>query len=93
MSIVMRAILHVRAPNTYYGQWLRAFAGNRGRNRRAIAHNAFVASAGFVTFGVPERDFPGNRSPLRWKFIRRPKKKICAPGEGALPATTTPGLC
>jgi hypothetical protein len=49
----------------------------------AIAHNELNASAGFVTFDVPERDFPGNRWPLRWKFVYRPKRKICAPGEVA----------
>jgi hypothetical protein len=45
-----------------------------------IAHNELAASAGFVTFDVPERDFPGNRSPLRRKFLRRAERKICAPG-------------
>src|SRR5689334_21281939 len=41
-----------------------------------------MASAGFMIFDVPERDFPGNRSPARWSFVDRPKGKICAPGEG-----------
>ena len=49
----------------------------------AIAHNELAASAGFVAFDVPERDFPGNRSLPRWKFMSRPERKICAPGEGA----------
>jgi hypothetical protein len=57
----------------------------------AIAHHELVASARFGTFDVPERDFPGNRSPLRWKFLCRPKKKnLRAKRSGALPATTTP---
>jgi hypothetical protein len=47
----------------------------------AIAHNELVANARFVTSGVRERDFPGNRSLPRWKFLCRPKRKICAPGE------------
>jgi hypothetical protein len=47
----------------------------------AIAHNEVAASAGFVAFGIPERHFPGNRSPPRWRFVYRPKRKICAPGE------------
>jgi hypothetical protein len=51
----------------------------------AIAHNELVASARFGTFDVPERDFPRNRSPARWKFVGRPKKNL-----GVLPATTTP---
>jgi hypothetical protein len=77
----MRATLHDRAPNTYYGQWLGEKARFAGLGSTAIAHNALAASARFVAFDVPERDFPGNRAPLRWKFLRRPKK-ICAPGEG-----------
>jgi hypothetical protein len=44
-----------------------------------------MASAGFVTFDAPELDFPGNRSPPRWKFVYRPKRKICAPGEVRVP--------
>jgi hypothetical protein len=54
-----------------------------GLESPAIAHNERVASARFVAFDVPERDFPGNRSPPRWKFVCRPKRKICAPGEVA----------
>jgi hypothetical protein len=52
-----------------------------GLESPAIAHNELAASARVVTFDVPERDFPGDRSPLRWKFVYRPKRKICAPGE------------
>jgi hypothetical protein len=54
-----------------------------GLESPAIAHNERVASARFATFGVPERDFPGNRSPPPWKFVCRQKRKICAPGEAA----------
>jgi hypothetical protein len=54
-----------------------------GLESPAIGHNELVASAGFVTFDVPERDFPGNRSPPRRKFVCRQKRKICALGEGA----------
>jgi hypothetical protein len=46
-----------------------------GLESPAIAHNELAASAGFAAFDVPERDFPGNRSPLRWKFACRPKRK------------------
>jgi hypothetical protein len=53
-----------------------------GLDSPAIAHNELVARARFVTFDVAERDFPENRLPARWKFIRRPKGKICAPAEG-----------
>jgi hypothetical protein len=49
----------------------------------AIAHDEPAASAGFGAFDVPERDFPANRSPTRWKFMRRPKKKTYAPGATA----------
>jgi hypothetical protein len=55
-----------------------------GLESPAIAHNDLAASAGFVTFDVPERDFPGNRSPRRWKFVSRPQRKICAPKAAAL---------
>jgi hypothetical protein len=54
-----------------------------GLESPAIAHNEPAASARFVAFDVPERDFPGNRSPPCWKFVYRPKRKICAPGEVA----------
>jgi hypothetical protein len=86
MSIIMRATLHDDAPNTYYGQWPGEKPLFAGLESPAIAHNELAASAGFVAFDVPERDFPGNRSPARWKFACRPKRKICASGE----ATTTP---
>jgi hypothetical protein len=54
-----------------------------GLELASIAHNERAASARFGTFDVPERDFPGNRSPLRWQFLGRPERKICAPGEVA----------
>jgi hypothetical protein len=47
-----------------------------GLQAPAIAHNERVASARFGTFGAPERDFPRNRAPARWKFVRQPKRKI-----------------
>jgi hypothetical protein len=77
----MRAILHDHAPNTYYGQWPGGKAAVSGLRSPAIAHSELAASARFVAFDVPERDFPENPSPLRWKFVSRPKRKICAPGE------------
>jgi hypothetical protein len=83
MIIIMRATLHDHAPNTYYGQWPGGKALFPDFDSPAIAHNELAASAGFVTFDVPKRDFPGNRSPPRWKFVYRPKRKICAPGEVA----------
>src|SRR5262249_12705581 len=49
----------------------------------AIAHNQLAASARFEAFDVPERDFPENRTPSRWKFVSRPQRKICASGEAA----------
>jgi hypothetical protein len=49
----------------------------------AIAHNELVARARVVTSDFPERDFPVNRSRVRWKFVCRSKRKICAPGEVA----------
>jgi len=79
----MRATLHDHAPNTYYGHWLAKNAGKHMAKWRAIARKEFGASAGVATFDVAERDFPGNRWPARWKFVCRPKRKICAPGEGA----------
>jgi hypothetical protein len=78
MSIIMRATLPDRAPNTYYGQWPGGKAAVCGLESPAIAHDELVASAGFVAFDVPEREFPGNRSPPRWKFVPRPKRKIGA---------------
>jgi hypothetical protein len=86
----MRATLHDHAPNTYYGQWLGKKPLFAGLESPTIAHDELVASPGFVTFDVPERDFPGNRSPLRWKFLCRPERNLRARRSGALPATTTP---
>jgi hypothetical protein len=89
MRKIMRATVHDHAPNTYYGQWPGKKALFAGLESPAIAHNELAASARFGTFDVPERDFPRNRSPPRWKFAPRPQRKICALGEAAsLPATT-----
>src|SRR5579864_8149291 len=52
----------------------------------AIAHNEPAASTGFEAFDVPARDFPGNRSPSRWRFTCRPKRNLRAWRRGALPA-------
>ena len=90
MIIIMRTTLHDRAPNTYYGQWSGEKPLFAGLESPAIAHSELVANARVATFDVPERDFPGNRSPARWKFVCRPKRKICAKRTGALPAATTP---
>jgi hypothetical protein len=83
MRKIMREILRDHASNAYYGQWPMEKPLIPGLESPAIAHSERVASARFVAFDVPERDFPGNRSPPRWKFVCRPKRKICAPGEGA----------
>jgi hypothetical protein len=61
---------------------------NHWRKSPAIAHNELVASARVVAFDVPERDFPGNRSPARRKFADRQKEKSARKRRGALPATT-----
>ena len=79
----MREILRDHASNAYYGQWPMEKPLIPGLESPAIAHNELAASAGFGTVDVAERDFPGNRSPPRWKFVCRPKRKICAPREGA----------
>ncbi|HEY2870328.1 MAG TPA: hypothetical protein VGJ56_00325 [Reyranella sp.] len=65
MSIIMRATLHDDAPNTYYGRWPGEKAAVSSLQSPAIAHDGLAASARVVTFDVPERDFPGNRSPPR----------------------------
>jgi hypothetical protein len=46
-----------------------------GLDSQAIAHNERAASAGVVAFDAPQRDFPMNRLPPRWKFVCRPKEK------------------
>jgi len=79
MRKIMRATLHDRAPNTYYGQWPGEKPPFAGLESPAIAHNELAASARFGAFDGTERDFPGNRSPPCWKFVCRPKRKICAP--------------
>ena len=48
MNIIMRATLHDRAPNTYYGQWPGEKPLFPGLGSPAIAHNEPVASAIFV---------------------------------------------
>src|SRR5690349_8357901 len=82
MRKIMRATLHDHAPNTYYGQWPGEKPLFPGLESPAIAHNELVASAEFVTFDVPERDFRGNRSPPRWKFVWRPKRKSARQAKG-----------
>jgi hypothetical protein len=76
----MPATLHDGVPNTYYGQWLAKNARKHAAKWGAIAHNELAASARFVTFDVSERDFRGNRSSLRWKFMCGQKQKICTSG-------------
>jgi hypothetical protein len=80
---IMRATLHDHAPNAYYGQCPGEKPLFAGLGSPAIAHDELAARARIVAFDVPERDFPGNHSPVRWKFVCRPKRKICAPGEVA----------
>ena len=75
MSIIMRATLHDHAPNAYYGQWPGEKPLFAGLESPAIAHHELAASAGFGTFDGPERDFPGNRPPLRPKFRFDSKEK------------------
>jgi len=97
MRKIMRATLHDRAPNTYYGQWPGEKPLFPGLESPAIAHHELAASVRFGAFGVRSEDFPGNRSPPRWKYVCRPKKrKICAPGEMARfqrpPGNSAPAL-
>jgi hypothetical protein len=77
----MRATLHDHAPNTYYGQWSGEKALFAGLQSPAIAHHELATSARVVAFDVAERDFPGNLSLPRWKFVYRPKGKVCAPSD------------
>jgi len=44
-GMVMRTTLRQRAPDSYYGQWLRRFAGESRRVGRAIAHSALAPRA------------------------------------------------
>jgi hypothetical protein len=90
MKKIMRATLHDHAPNTYYGHWPGEKPLFPGLEAPAIAHNALAASAGFGTFDAPERDFPGNRSPPRWKFVCHQKKKNQRACRSAIPATIRP---
>jgi hypothetical protein len=85
----MRTSLHDRAANTYYGHWLAKNARKHAAKWGGIAHNETVASPGVAPFDGAERDFRGNRSPARWKFVFRPKVNLRA-RRRALPATTTP---
>src|SRR3569833_1563953 len=87
--IIMRATLHEHAPNTYYGQWPGGNALFPGLESLAIDHNELVASARFGAFDAPERDFPGNRSPPREKFVCRPKRKSAGLAKWRAPPTTT----
>jgi hypothetical protein len=57
----------------------------------AIAHNELVASARFVTFDVPEREFPRESPAAALEIsVSTKKKNLRAWRSGALPATTTP---
>jgi hypothetical protein len=90
MIIMMRATLHDRAPNTYYGQWPGKKPLLPGLEAPAIAHHELAPRAGFMTSDGPERDFPGNRSAPRRKFMCRPKRKNLRTRRRGAPATTTP---
>jgi hypothetical protein len=48
--IIMRATLHRRASNTYYGQWPREKASVYGIESRSIAHNGVGARTEVAAF-------------------------------------------
>jgi hypothetical protein len=78
MRKIMRATLHDHALNTYYGQWLEEKAAVSGPRTPAIAHDELASNARVGAFDVPQRDFPGNRSPPRWKNLCVGQKKKSA---------------
>jgi hypothetical protein len=79
--IIMRATLHDRAPNTYYGQWSGEKPLFAGLESPAIARNELVGSAGFVPFNVPERGFPRESLAAALEIcVSTKKEKNCAPG-------------
>src|SRR5690242_10604666 len=60
-----------------------------GLDSPAIAHHELAASARDMTFDVGERDFPMNRSPPRWKFVPRSKRKSAQARSALLFKATT----
>jgi hypothetical protein len=48
--VILRATLHRRAPNTYYGQWPGGKAPVYCIESRSIAHNGVGARAEFAAF-------------------------------------------
>jgi hypothetical protein len=78
----MRATLHDRAPNTYYGQWPGEKPLFPGLESPAIAHNELVASARFVRFDVGSEISQGIAR-RRVGNLSGDQRKICAAGEVA----------
>jgi hypothetical protein len=74
MRKIMRATLHDRASNTYYGQWLRAFLEEQRSKGGANTHWGFDASAKSAAVEARERIFPGNRGSVSGEF-HRPEKE------------------
>ena len=90
MSIIMRATLHDHAPNTYYGQWPGRKAAVCGpRSRRPLPMMSSLRASDWDLSRSGAR-FPRESLAAALEISVSTKRKICAPGEGALPATTPP---
>jgi len=69
MNMIMRATLHQRASNTYYGQWPRSKGAVCCIESPAIAHNELVARAESAPCGVA-REIP-------WEIAARRAANLC----------------
>ena len=81
MSIIMRATLHDPAPNTYYGQWPgRKSRCLRASNRRPLPMMSALRAPD--SWPLTFRSEISQRIARRcsWKFVCRPKRKVCAQG-------------
>jgi hypothetical protein len=74
MRKIMRATLHDRASNTYYGQWTERLLGQTRRIDRSIARNEVAARVKFAAVDVRGAFFPGNRGLGPRENLLRPKK-------------------
>jgi hypothetical protein len=70
MRKIMRATLHDRSSNPYYGHWLARLLGNSGQKAGANAHWDFGASATFEGRERASARFLGNRGSAPRKFTR-----------------------
>src|SRR5438045_2894582 len=88
--IIMRATLHDRASNTYYGQWPRENAAVCGHRLAGIAHNGAGASTKFGVFDAASEISQEIARRLTTEFALGKKEKCAAPSRTGPAAPAAP---